>query len=161
MSDRRWYFVRNIVLILGSTRQPAILPYLQRTLRHPEPRVRRETIRALAGVGDARAVEMLVAALEDEDAQNVQLAARYLGMTEVTTAIPQLALVARGEGRGNRDVGPRVEAIEALGKIGSVDALPTLRGLVGRRGLIGGGRNKELKAAAEGAINRIERGGAS
>jgi hypothetical protein len=156
VSDSRWYFVRNVVAILSSTKSSAVLMYLERTLRHPDARVRRETIRGLSGISDRLATEMLVASLADDDAQNVQLAARYLGESGARGAVSALEAVARGEGRGSRDTGPRVEAIEALGRIGAVEAVPTLEGLAGRRSLLGGGRTKELRSAAEAAITAIK-----
>jgi len=155
MTDPRWYFVRNVVSILSATKSSAVLPYLERTLRHSETRVRRETIRGLAGITDRRASEMLMAVLADEDAQNVQLAARYLGGSGVRAAIPSLEQVARGEGRGNRENGPRVEAIEALGRLGAFEAMPTLEALAGKRAIIGAARARELRAAAESAIAQI------
>lgn len=161
VTDPRWYFVRNVVSILGSTRSSAVLPFVERTLRHPDARVRRETIRALSSIHDRLAAEMLIAALGDDDAQNVQLAARYLGLSGVRGATGALEQVARGEGRGNRDTGPRVEAIEALGRMGAAEALPTLESLAGRRAIIGASRVRELRAAAESAIAQIrEQGGA-
>lgn len=160
VSDPRWYFVRNVVGILGSSRSSAALPYLERTLRHQDARVRRETIRALSSISDRLANEMLVAALQDDDAQNVQLAARYLGVTAGLAAVGPLEQVARGEGRGNRENGPRVEAIESLGKLDSVESLPVLEALAGRRKIINAGKARELRAAAEAAIARIrEKGG--
>jgi len=155
VSDQRWYFVRNVVGILGSAKSSAALSYLERTLRHPDSRVRRETIRSLSGITDRVATEMLIAALQDEDAQNVQLAARYLGASGARAAITPLEQVARGEGRGNRENGPRVEAIESLGKLGAVESLPILEALAGRRKIINPGKARELRAAAEAAINRI------
>jgi HEAT repeat protein len=133
-----------------------VLIYLERTLRHPEVRVRRETIRGLSGISDRLATEMLVASLADEDAQDVQLAARYLGESGARGAVPALEAVARGEGRGSRETGPRVEAIEALGRLGATEALPTLGTLAGKRSLLGGGRGKELRASAEAAIAAIK-----
>jgi HEAT repeat protein len=158
VSDARWYFVRNVVAILGSTRSPAILPAMDRTMRHPEPRVRRETIRTLSMVQDRMAFEMLVVALSDDDAHNVQLAARYLGARGVRSAVPALESVARGEGRGNRENGPRVEAIEALGRMGATEALPTLQSLARKRSIIGARSAKELRTAAESAIAAIRTG---
>jgi hypothetical protein len=155
ITDPRWYFARNVVSILGSTKSPAILPSLERTLRHAEPRVRRETIRALSSVNDRLAAEMLIAALADDDAQNVQLAARYLGATGARGAVSALEAVARGDGRGNREAGPRVEAIEALGRIGVSESLPTLEALAGKRAIIGAAKARELRAAAESAIAAI------
>lgn len=156
VSDPRWYVVRNVVSVLGSTHSSAVLGYLERTIRHPEPRVRRETIRALSGIQDRFSHQMLIAALTDDDAQNVQLAARYLGTAGVHAAVPALEQVARGEGRGNREAGPRVEAIEALGKLGASEALPTLESLAGKRAIIGAAKARELRAASESAIARIK-----
>lgn len=162
VSDPRWFFARNVVAILGRTKRPEILSYLNRTLRHGDARVRRETIRALASVRDRLAVEMLVAALDDSDAQNVQLAARYIGASQELSAVAALASVAQGEGRGNRESGPRVEAIEALGRLGSTEALPVLEEIVGKRALVRAARVRELRTAAEHAIAAIAsaRGGA-
>ena len=161
VTDSRWYFVRNVVAILGSTKSPTILGAMERTLRHAEPRVRRETIRALSMVQDDRmAIEMLVAALTDEDAHNVQLAARYLGLHGTRAAVPGLEAVAKGDGRGNRENGPRVEAIEALGRIGAPESLPTLQTLARKRSIIGAARAKELRTAAESAIAALKARGA-
>ncbi|MDZ4168356.1 MAG: HEAT repeat domain-containing protein [Coriobacteriia bacterium] len=156
VGDQRWYVVRNVVSILGSTHSSAVLPYLERTVRHPEPRVRREVLRALSGINDRIAQEMLVGVLDDNDAQNVQLAARYLGASDIATAVPALERVARGEGRGNRDSGPRVEAIEALGRRGAIEALPTLESLAGKRSILGAGKAREIRAASESAISAIK-----
>jgi HEAT repeat protein len=159
VTDQRWYFVRNVVSILGSTKSSAIIPYLERTLRHSDARVRRETIRALSMLNDPLASQMLVHSLYDADGQNVQLAARYIGEKGIPGAIPTLEQVVRGEGRGNRDVAPRIEAIETLGKLGATEVLPTLRMLSGRRGILGGTKARELRAAAVSAVERIEGGG--
>ncbi len=155
VNDGRWYFVRNVVSILGATKCSESVPFLGRTLRHADARVRRESIRALAGVPDPRAAEFLVIALGDLDAGNVQLAARYLGSLAYAGATPALIDVARGEGSGNRELGPRSEAIEALGQIGSPEALPTLEALAARRPLVGGGRARDLASVAAAAVAAI------
>ncbi len=157
VADGRWFFVRNVVAILGSTRDPAVLPYLARTLRHQDARVRRETIRALASVRDRYAAELLVAALADEDAQNVALVARFLGTLGVRGAASALIDVARGVGAGNREAGARVEAIEALVRLGAREALPVLEQIASRRtGLLRGQRNREVAAAAEAAVRELK-----
>lgn len=160
VNDGRWYFVRNVVSILGATKSSESVPLLGRTLRHADARVRRESIRALAGMPDPRAAELLVTALGDIDAGNVQLAARYLGSLAYAGAAAALVEVARGEGSGNREFGPRSEAIEALGQIGSREALPTLEAIAARRPLVGGGRARDLASVAAAAVAAInEHGG--
>lgn len=156
-ADPRWFFVRNVVGILGSTRDPVALPHLQRTLRHHDARVRRETIRAVASIRDRLATEMLAAALNDDDAQNVALAARYLGNLRAVDSIPALAAVAHGDGRGNREPAPRIEALEALGRLATKEAEAAVLEVARHRALLRGSRTREIQAAAEGALAAIAR----
>lgn len=156
LSDKRWYLVRNVVSILASTKAPEALPHLQRTLRHPDARVRRETIRGLASIRTVMSDSTIAAALEDDDLQNVQLAARYLGSFKTTDAAGHLEQVAQGFGRGNRDVPARVEAIAALAKIGAPSSGAVLRELAQKRGLFGGGKDREVREAATEALTTYE-----
>jgi HEAT repeat protein len=156
ITDPRWYFVRNVVAILGATRERSALPPLARTLRHSDPRVRRETIRAAAGIKDKLAEEMLVAALSDDDPQNVALAARYLGTLGLDSAVPHLASLALGEGRGSADPAARIEAVESLGRLGTPAAAEALRRVLRQRSFLGGGRSREIRTAAESALAGIE-----
>lgn len=157
VGDPRWYFVRNVVSILGATHRPDALPYLERTLRHGDSRVRRETIRALSCIKDALAGEMLTSALADDDAGNVQLAARHLGAIKSRKAVPALEEVARGDGMGNRDVETRIDAIEALGRIASPGSIQMLETLTQRS--MRSGRPRELRTAAASALAAIKLAG--
>ena len=152
LTDPRWYLVRNVVAILATTRSAAVLPYLQRTLRHSDARVRRETIRGLAAIRAAMSDSILAAALNDADAQNVQMAARYLGLVGARSAIPVLEQVALGESLGNHDVPVRVEAISALAKLGSLTSVAVMTKLSRKAGLFGGGPPKEIREAALAAL---------
>lgn len=156
-TDSRWYFVRNVVSLLGSTRDPAALQSLNRTLRHNDARVRRETIRAVASIRDMLAEQMLAAALTDEDAQNVGLAARYLGNLGSRSAVSALAAVARGDGRGNREPASRIEAIEALGRLATPEAEAAIVDVAHSRSILRSGRVREIQAAAEAALAAIAR----
>ena len=151
LADRRWYFVRNVVAILVSTHSPETLPFLQRTLRHGDARVRRETIRGLAAIRSGVADSMLIAALADADGANVQSAAQTLGSLGCRGAVPGLEEVARGTGRGCRDTATRVEAIAALGHIEDPRATSVLTDLARRRLLRRVGR--EVRTAAAQALH--------
>jgi len=152
LNDPRWYLVRNVVAILSTTRSAAVLPYLQRTLRHSDARVRRETIRGLAGIRAAMSDSILAAALNDADAQNVQMAARYLGLVGARSAVPALEQVALGESLGNHDVPVRVEAISALAKLASPTSIAVMTELGRKPGMFGGGPPKEIREAALAAL---------
>lgn len=154
LTDKRWYLVRNVVSIMATTHSPEVLTYLQRTLRHADARVRRETIRGLASIRTAMADSMLVAALDDEDSQNVEITCKYLGSLGTVAAVPALELIARGQSRGNHDQPARIAAVEALARIGDPSSLPLFQELARKRGFLwfGGGRDKALRAAATEAL---------
>ncbi len=154
--DPRWYFVRNVASILGSTHDEGALPYLERTLRHADARVRRESMRAVAEIGGPRAQELLVNALGDADPRNVTLAARYLGTAVAPVAVNALLALVRDGGQGAADASARKEAVEALGVIGSPEAEEALRTVARRSGLFRRGYPKELRVAALAALGRIE-----
>jgi len=158
IDDERWYVVRNIVCIIAATKDPAALPYLERTLRHPEPRVRRETIRGLVHIGGQRCNGMLVMALRDADAQNVQLACRYLGAIGWKSALQPLLDVACAVGSASQELASRIEAIEAIGRIGGPECIDRLSQLKGQGilSLLRLRRDNRLRTAAEAAIQTIK-----
>jgi HEAT repeat protein len=80
-----------------------------------------------------------------------------LGTLGARGAFPALAAVARGDGRGNREPGVRIEAIEALGKLGMPEAADVLREIVRQRGIMRAGRVREIKSAAAAALAAVER----
>lgn len=156
LTDHRWYLVRNVVAILATVRSADVLPYLQRTLRHSDARVRRETIRGLAGIRLGMADSMLAAALSDSDAQNVQAAARYLGLVGARSSVGALEQVALGTNVGNHETPVRVEAIQTLAKLGSATSIAVMEELTRKHGLFGGGPAREIRDAALAALAALQ-----
>jgi HEAT repeat protein len=158
LGDRRWFLVRNVISILASTHSPDALPYLQRTMRHHDARVRRETIRGFAAIRSQMADSLLIASLDDDDAQNVEIAAKYLGSLGCAAAVEPLELIARGQWRGNHDEPVRVAAVGSLSRIGAVSSVPVFEELARKRGFLFFGRNRDklLRAAAIEALKVVQ-----
>jgi hypothetical protein len=149
---------RNYIAQLGAR---DALVHLQRTVRHNDARVRRETIRALAAIRTAMSDSMLVGALDDEDTQNVEIAANYLGSLGSVPAVPALELVARAQNRGSHEQSARVEAIQALARIADPSSEQVFRDLSHKRWfdfLFGGGREKAVRDAAAEALRTMQTG---
>jgi len=51
----------------------------------------------------------------------------------------------------------RIEAVEALGRLGTPTAADALRRVLKQRNFLGGGRTREIRTAAESALAGIER----
>ena len=67
MQDKRWFFVRNLVMILGMTANPEGLSLLSLAVSHPEARVRREVARSLGRLRDAGGVDLLEKLVTDDN----------------------------------------------------------------------------------------------
>ncbi len=113
-----------VLKALGATHDPnALVPVLGQ-LSSKDPAIRlaaMEALRPLLG-RDARAGDVLVEHIDDEDLEVRILAVEYLGMLEVASATPRLIALA---GRGN-PARLRHAAIDALGEIAAPTATAAL-----------------------------------
>jgi hypothetical protein len=69
LSDTRWHVVRNVLFVLGHIGGPGVGALLGSVAHHPEPRVRRQLIQALASVPPETRTPLLIAQLEVRDSQ--------------------------------------------------------------------------------------------
>jgi hypothetical protein len=155
LRDPRWFVVRNAIGILGEIRDQQTTGQLSPMLAHEDLRVRRETVRALTKIGGRSAEGTLLAILQSEDQETRRQAILSLGALKCTAALPALLeLATRRDGKG-RLLDEKKEAVNALGQIGSSEALPQLKTILKRRRFWFGSRDDELRAAAALALGKI------
>jgi hypothetical protein len=65
--DRRWFVVRNTALILGEIGNDKAIAYLEKAIKHKDPRVRQEVIRGLTKPQKATNIDLLMTLLWDAD----------------------------------------------------------------------------------------------
>ncbi len=111
-----------VLKALGATNDPSALVPVLAALSNKDAAIRiaaMEALRPLLGT-DARAGDVLIDHLADEDLEVRVLAAEYLGLVKVQSAAPKLAALA-GPGNPTR---LRHAAIDALGELGAVSHSP-------------------------------------
>lgn len=154
LKDSRWFVVRNSIGVLGEIRNQQTTPHLIPLLAHEDIRVRRETIRALTKIGGRSAEGTLLQILESEDPDMRRQTILSLGALKCTAALPALLeLATHRDGKDRAD--EKKEAVNALGLIGSSDAIPQLKSILKRRRFWFGSRDDELRAAAALALGKI------
>jgi hypothetical protein len=77
--DKRWYVVRNTVMILGQIGGEKVIEYFAATAGHSDQRVRAETFQALENMHSDRALDLLTRFLTDADPALREMALTSLG----------------------------------------------------------------------------------
>ena len=155
LRDKRGFFVRNLVWIIGEIGDPRFVPHLGIIANHPDVRVRRETIRSTGKLQHEAAIQVLLSAIEDGDLEVQLLAIRGLGRPGAHGAVERLRELLRLPNlTGNNTDVIRAAAI-ALGRIGSPAAAPDLKKLT-RRPLLFRGRRIQAREAAVWAVATLQ-----
>lgn len=122
--DSRWYFVRNLVVILRSIGNESARTFLKTLQSHGHPKVRQEVQRALFQFRDDGAYAMLAADIESPDPE-ARLAAIRLSVKHHTPLIVlKLGALLESEGLADEAIETKGEALRALGAIGDTSCLP-------------------------------------
>lgn len=159
ISDGRWYFVRNIVSILGDTRDEEAVAFLEKVADHKQPQIRNEVIRGLIGIGGKRAAGLLVRYLRDKDPDVQIMAIRGLAVVHGAGPEESAALITFLDGRhlSKKDNELTIDAIKTLGKIGHDAAAVYLQRYLKVRWWRSRKLQLELRDAARAAIDEIGR----
>lgn len=127
LSDQRWFFVRNLVWVIGEIGDSSFVHHLGLIADHPDERVRREAVRTLAKMGGGRAISFLLSALDDDDEEIRLIAVRGLGRARSRDSVVSLGELLRLPNLSGQNTEIIHAAAIALGKIGDRRALGPLR----------------------------------
>ncbi|BCR06130.1 PBS lyase [Desulfuromonas versatilis] len=155
LADPRWFVVRNAVGILGEIRDQGSAAHFAPLLHHKEPRVRRETLRALTRIGGRNAIDILLHTVDEEEGDLRRQALLCLGAIKDGEAIPTLVKLVQKPDLMLASIEDKKAAIRALGEIGHRDAVPTLSSILRRRRFWRRSRWDELRLYAAQALGGI------
>jgi len=128
----QWYVVRNAADLCGELALPEAIPGLAKQTRHHDERVRKAVAEALGKIGTPVAMETLASMLADPaQAVRLQAVAHLRGQRVRGMIRPIGELLLREE-----DATVQQEALLALGRIGSGEAVALLRDWASGRGLL-------------------------
>jgi HEAT repeat protein len=155
IDDRRWFLVRNIIYILGRIGKEQSLPYIQRALNHEDLRVKREAIQALGLIGGQKAIGLLVRALTDHDVRVRCMAAINLGKGGKKTGLIPLLEVVQSKDFYKRESAEIKAFFNAIGMVGSNEAIPVLQQLLEQKSWFGRGKTDEIRMEAANAMAMV------
>ena len=155
IDDRRWFLVRNVTYILGRIGKEQAFPCIQKAFNHEDLRVRREAIQALGLIGGPKSVGLLGKALSDEDIRIRSMAAINLGKAGKAAGLVPLLEATQSKEFHRREPQEIKAFFDAIGMVGSNEAVSILQQLLERRSLFGRGKTDEMRIGAATALAMI------
>lgn len=155
VDDQRWYVVRNVANVLGRMHDPRAVEPLARLRQHPDYRVRREAVMALAAIGTDGAQTALAGFFNDTDERIRVRVLQSLDTAHAWTMLPHLLEMLQRRDPFERQFELKRAALEVLTRLGARQSLPALRKL-SRRWLTFGRRARELRRLARVAADLID-----
>jgi HEAT repeat protein len=159
LDDERWFVVRNIVKVLGEMKNPRIIHYLKKTIRHPDYRVRKETLEAAAKINSNESIDFMILALSDPDAKIQVNSLRYLVEKKYTRAFLAVENIIKNKKFKERPPEQLREFLEAYAILGQAKAFNHLKSLATKWLFFPSGNDMRLKIYAVNALaktNTIE-----
>lgn len=126
LSDKRWYFLRNLLIILTAYDDPSVVPKIKPLLRTNDPRLRLEVMRTLVYFREPQVEKMI---LEDLDSPNIDLQSAAIQLAERCTApaiSSKLAGMLSQGGYTQLECEKKCAIVRTLGEMGRVEILPGL-----------------------------------
>lgn len=145
LTDKRWYLVRNLVMILGAEPTPALLKAIQPLHQHPHPQVRAEIIRLLFSCNSATANRLLVAELNAGDTDSCLMAVSIAHLSRDPEVLSCLHRQLEKEPTNDADLALAKGVVTALCRRGEKESLVVLRRLLNRGGLLQHRRTRRLQ----------------
>ncbi len=154
--DDRWFVARNIVYILGRIGKTDCLPYLEKALDHPDPRVRREAVQAISTVASKEtAIQHLTRKLNDMESKIRGVAALRLARIGGEEALRFLLDLVLSKAFQKREVQEIKLFLQAIGTLRSDGAVPALFRILLKKSFFGKVKTDEIRRGAADALGAI------
>lgn len=146
LRDKRWYFVRNLILVLRSLNDETVIPHVRRTTNHPNPRVRQEAIRTLLSLHDSEADHLLLRDMSGGFNEAKIAAVKLAEFSQHPEVHKKLVEFLAQGGFTGLDFELKSAAIHSLGMIGDPSVLPDLERFLNSRSFLRAGQLSRLKS---------------
>ncbi len=156
LDDERWYVVRNIVKILGELANPRVINYLKKTIKHPDYRVRKETLAAAAKMNTNESVDFMIIALSDPDPKIQLNSLKLLTEKKYTRAFMATENIIKNKKFKDKSPEHIRDFLEAYAILGQSKAFAYLKTLATKKYFFPSTNEERLRLNAVNALARIK-----
>ena len=155
LTDRRPTFVRNLLGIITRWNNPKLAESVEKILRYPDPLIRREVIRTLAGLKPSGSAAKLIPLLNDAD-EGVRLATLKPLLTGHYTATFSLwEPIVNAENFNDREPAEKRNIFHAIRVTAGDDAVPYWTTLLTEWGWTNRKKREDLALLAVDALGKL------
>jgi hypothetical protein len=144
--DTRWYFLRNLLIVLAAQNDASVVPQIRRLLHNEDPRLRLEALKTLLNLRDPQAEQQI---LHDLDSQNPEQQSAAIQLAErcssLAIAVKLSNMLALG-GFSQAECEKKSALVNTLSEIGRADILPSLAKILASWSLLHSRHLTKLKA---------------
>ncbi len=145
LKDRRWFVVRNIVVILRTIGDPSALKNLEKLSTFPHPKVRFEIIKTFLHFQHPLGIKFLLDDLDNPDAEIRSNAIVLAEHCQAKGVKDKLLELLQKKGFKTIDLDTKKQIIKTLGVLSNPAVLPILKKLLSSYSLLNPSKNRELK----------------
>ncbi len=146
--DKRWYVVRNTVMILGRIGGEKVVEYIAGTAGHSDHRVRTETFRALEAMRSDRAVDLLTRFLADGDPTLREMALTTLGRIGGRRPFEAVGDVIRSQAFSGFSLEEQEQYLIVFSHLGGSEVTDFLDSIIGSAGWLPSSTKMRYRLAA-------------
>lgn len=155
VDDSRWFVQRVAARLLGRVGTPEAVPLLLPLVRRSDVRIARDAVAALGAIDDPSAARAIHTVLRTATGDRRRAVVEALVADRDPRVVPMLTrIVAESEALG-KDYEIVLDAVTALGRVGSDQAVPALASLILRRAVFGRRKLRALKERGVEALRNI------
>lgn len=136
LGDERWYFVRNLVVLLRHLEDPDILRYIRRFISHSHPRVRQEVLRTFLHFHDPEANRLVLRDLDSPERELRLCAVQLAEFSHSPEVFGKLLSCLHRGGLADFELDLKVAVVRTLAAIGDPAALPELADVIRSKSLL-------------------------
>lgn len=129
-------------------------------MTHSDVKVRRAAVESARFIGASTVASGLQAALEDEEAEIRQGAARALAQLRYRPAADKLRSIVTGRALRGAELSEKIAFFEAYGAVAGPDAIELMDRLLNGKGFLGRKESPEIRACAALALGKVGTPGA-
>ena len=155
LADRRATFVRNLLGIITRWNNPKLAESVEKILRYPDPLIRREAIRTLAGLKPSGSAAKLIPLLNDAD-EGVRLATlKPLLSGHYTAPFAHWEPIVNAENFNDREPAEKRNIFHAMRLTSGDDAVPYWTALLTEWGWTNRKKREDLALLAVDALGKL------